>query len=238
MGSTRLPGKVLMDLEGEPMLSRVVTRAERAQRLDSVVVATSTAAVDDEIASLCETRSWSCFRGHESDVLDRFFRAAESYQADVVCRITADCPLIDPEVIDLLIDGILQDGSLDYVNNRLPPLSYPRGMEMDVVRMGCLKNAWEEDKDDRWREHVTPYIYNHPERFSIRTIRNDQDLSSHVWTVDLPEDLDFVRRIYAAMDDDAFLTGEILSLLQENPDWPAMNQGAALRSPPYVGLTT
>ena len=220
------------------MLSRVVTRAERAQRLDSVVVATSTAAVDDEIASLCETRGWSCFRGHESDVLDRFFRAAESYQADVVCRITADCPLIDSEVIDLLIDGILQDGSLDYVNNRLPPLSYPRGMEMDVVRMGCLKNAWEEDKDDRWREHVTPYIYNHPERFSIRTIRNDQDLSSHVWTVDLPEDLDFVRRIYAAMDDDAFLTGEILSLLQENPDWPAMNQGAALRSPPYVGLTT
>jgi spore coat polysaccharide biosynthesis protein SpsF len=224
MGSTRLPGKVLLGLAGEPMLARVVNRSQRAEMLDDVVVATTTKPADEAIVELCAARGWPCFRGSEDDVLDRYYRAAVRYQADVVVRITSDCPLIEPEIVDRIVREFLENGPLDYASNRLPPRTFPRGQEVDVVAFDALEVAWREDDNPAWREHVTPYIYRHPEKFRIRAVVNDVDYSSMRWTVDTSEDLDFARRIYNHFGHDRFSWQEVLAVLERHPEWLEINR--------------
>jgi spore coat polysaccharide biosynthesis protein SpsF (cytidylyltransferase family) len=154
MGSTRLPGKVLMDLAGEPMLVRVVNRVRRAERLDEVVVATTASPSDDPIFEGCRQRGWAVERGSEKDVLDRYYRAARAHHADVVVRITADCPFVDAGLIDQVVGAFL-GGGYDYVSNVLEPRTYPRGLDVEVFRFSALEKAWQEDRDPSWREHVT-----------------------------------------------------------------------------------
>lgn len=224
MGSTRLPGKVLLDLSGEPMLVRVVNRCRRATTVDQVIIATTTETRDEAIVDLCDSRGWACFRGSEDDVLDRYFQAARKHHAEVVVRITSDCPLIEPEIIDLTVREFLQDGTLDYVSNTLPPRTFPRGLDVEVMTFKALERAWQEDGNPAWREHVTPYIYHHPEEFALRTVTNDHDYSHMRWTVDTPEDLAFARRVYDHFGHDRFSWREVIALLEEHPEWLEINR--------------
>ena len=206
------------------MLARVVNRTRRAGRLDEVVVATTDLAQERPIVDLCRERGWECFRGSEEDVLDRYYRAADAYRADVIVRITSDCPLIDPTLIDEAI-AAFSTGDYDYASNSLEPRTFPRGLDVEVIACPALETAWREDRNPRWREHVTPYLYRHPERFRLRRIANDEDLSSHRWTVDTKEDFQLVSRIYDAFRGDTFGWRDVLQLLTEHPDWTALNRG-------------
>jgi len=226
MGSTRLPGKVLQDLAGEPMLARVVNRTCRAKTLQEVVIATTTNMVDDVIVKLCEARGWSWFRGSEEDVLDRYYRAAKKYQADFIVRITSDCPLIDPEVIDQVVQEFLErQPEVDYASNTWPRRTFPRGLDTEVMRMDVLERAWREDRNPAWREHVTPYIYRNPDRFRIHNVVSPVDYSAMRWTVDTQEDLAFVRQIYDYFGHDRFSWREVLKVLEEHPEWVEINRG-------------
>jgi spore coat polysaccharide biosynthesis protein SpsF len=225
MGSTRLPGKVLQDLAGEPMLARVVNRTCRAKTLQEVVIATTTNTVDDVIVKLCEARGWSWFRGSEEDVLDRYYRAAKKYQADFIVRITSDCPLIDPEVIDQVVQEFLErQPEVDYASNTWPRRTFPRGLDTEVMRMDVLERAWREDRNPAWREHVTPYIYRNPNRFRIHNVVSPVDYSAMRWTVDTQEDLAFVRQIYDYFGHDRFSWREVLKVLEEHPEWVEINR--------------
>jgi spore coat polysaccharide biosynthesis protein SpsF len=225
MGSTRLPGKVLLDLAGEPMLVRDMNRLSRAETLDQVVVATTVELDDDAIADLCQKHDWPYFRGSEEDVLDRYYRAAQEYRADVVVRITSDCPLIEPEVVDRVVRAFLeQQPEVDYVSNTAPKRTFPRGLDTEVMHFDALERAWREDDNPAWREHVTPYIRRHPELFQTYGVLNDEDLSHMRWTVDTPEDLAFVCRIYEHFEHDRFSWREVLVFLEQHPEWLAINR--------------
>jgi len=223
-GATRLPGKVLEELAGELMLTRVVNRTRRAKTVDAVVVATTTQPADDVIVGLCQERGWPFFRGSEDDVLDRYYRAALAFQADTVVRITSDCPLIEPEIIDRVVNEFLScNPKVDYLSSGLMR-TFPRGLDVEVMSFDALKKAWHEDDNPVWREHVTPYIWRHPEKFKIRNVANDTDYSYMRWTVDTMEDLVFVRKIYDHFRRDDFTWKEVLHLLKLHPEWLEINQ--------------
>lgn len=223
MGSTRLPRKVMLDVGGLPMLTRVVSRTQRATTVHEVIVATTVESADEDIVDLCKINNWPYYRGSEQDVLDRYYHAAKAFSSDVIVRVTSDCPLIDPEIIDLCVQRILQERLLDYVSNTIPPRRFPRGLDVEVMRFSALERAWREDKNLSWREHVTPYIYNHPEKFVLESVTNDIDYSSMRWTVDTQEDIDFVRCIYQHFGHDLFTWHDVLAVLKEHPEWLAIN---------------
>ncbi|MGE0118506.1 MAG: NTP transferase domain-containing protein [Dongiaceae bacterium] len=220
--SRRLPGKVLKPILGRPMLERQIERLRRARRLDGLVVATSTDASDDAIAALCRSLGVECFRGSLDDVLDRFYRAALRHSPRAAVRLTADCPLADPEVIDRLVD-LHAAGGYDYTSNTLVR-TYPDGLDAEVVALPCLEAAWREAALPSEREHVTPFIYNHPQRFRLGNLAQPTDLSHLRWVVDEPEDLDFITAIYGALHpgNPAFGTADVLALLAARPEIAAM----------------
>jgi spore coat polysaccharide biosynthesis protein SpsF len=213
-----------MDVAGKPMLARVVERTKRARLLRDVVVASTAKPSDDPIVRLCEANGWPCFRGSEHDVLDRYFRAARLYQADVVARITSDCPLVDPQLVDRAIKVFLDGNRLDYVSIDFPSSTFPRGVDVEVVHFAALEKAWEEDKNVKWREHVTPYILYHPELFRIGGVKNDVDYSWMRWTVDTREDLELIRRIYSHFGHDYFSWLDVVEVLNKNPKWLDTNR--------------
>ncbi|TAK30025.1 MAG: spore coat protein [Chloroflexota bacterium] len=221
VGSTRLPGKVLMEIAGHPMLWHVVTRARRASTLDGVVVATTMSQGDDRLAAFCEAQGIPCFRGSESDVLDRYYQTAYRESAQIVARITADCPLLDPGVIDRVVTHFLT-GGFDYVSNTDPP-TFPDGLDVEVLTFAALERAWNEARWQSEREHVTPYLRNHPELFRLGNVVNDEDLSDLRWTVDEPEDLEIVRTIYDALGMTEFDMRHVLDLLRRQPRLGTMN---------------
>lgn len=196
MGSTRLPGKVLLDLAGESMLARCVNRTCQARTLDEVVIATTVQPADDIIVNLCARRDWPYFRGSEDDVLDRYYQAALRYQADVVVRITSDCPLIEPEIIDRTVSEFLErQPGVDYASNIFPRRTFPKGLDVEVMRRDVLERAWREDDNPAWREHVTQYIQHNPALFCIHSVTQETDISHIRLTVDTLEDLIFVREV-------------------------------------------
>jgi spore coat polysaccharide biosynthesis protein SpsF len=224
MTSTRLPGKVLLPLAGEPMLTRLVERLRRVQRAEAIVIATTTNATDDAIAELCAQLNVACHRGSELDVLSRYADAARLHGADVVVRITSDCPLIDPPLIDQVI-AVYQEGDSDCVSNMLPP-TWPYGMAVEVFSAAALAQAHTEATQPAEREHVTPFLYAHPERYRLRNVASPVDLSQHRWTVDTPEDYELVRRLFEALYPvrPHFTQNDILAVLDAHPDWIAINQ--------------
>lgn len=229
MGSTRLPGKVLKDLGGETVLARVVNRTRRATLLDEVVVATSVLPADDAIARECEHLKVACFRGDEADVLDRYYRAAQQFAADAVVRITADCPLIDPELVDTTIRTFLEEKA-DYANNT-SPRTYPRGLDAEVFTFTGLERAWREAVKPYEREHVTPYFYEHPELFRVAYTREEKDYSAHRWTLDTPDDLELIRAIYARLGNRAdFGWREVLAVMEREPELAALNSHIVQKS--------
>lgn len=222
MGSTRLPGKVLQDLEGETMLARVMHRLGRARGIDSMLVATTDRAADDAVVDECRRHKFPVFRGDQDDVLDRYYRAAQLAKADVVVRVTSDCPLIDPEATDKTIAAFLE-ARPDYAANNLVR-TYPRGLDTEVFSMDALARAWRLAHKPYERSHVTPYIYEHPADFKILTVTEDVDYSKHRWTVDTPEDLEFVRAIYSRVKGNPdFLWRDVLDLVEREPELTEMN---------------
>ena len=229
MGSTRLPGKVLQDLEGETVLARVVTRLRRARLINEFLVATTDRAADDAIVKECRSLAVSVFRGDQDDVLDRYFRAAQLAKAEVVVRITSDCPLIDPEITDKTIAAFLE-ARPDYASNSLVR-TYPRGLDTEVMSLATLGRAWQEARKPYEREHVTPYVYEHPAEFKLLSVTGDADYSAHRWTVDTPEDLEFVRAIYSRLKGNpTFGWRDVLEVLDCEPGLMELNRSVAQKA--------
>lgn len=228
MGSTRLPGKVLADLEGRPMLAWVLERLGRARTLDAVAVATSTEPGDDPVAELCRRLDVPVFRGSEEDVLDRYAGAARRFRADAVVRITADCPLVDPEVVDRVIERF-RDAGADYASNTLER-TYPQGLDVEVFRREALERAAREAREPWERAHVTPYVYRHPEIFALESVTHDRDLSRHRWTVDTREDLELVRALYRRSGDGRAGWLEFLRIVESDASLPAINASVAQKA--------
>lgn len=224
MGSKRLPGKVLMDIHGAPMLLRVAIRARRAHMLDRLSVATTDLACDDPVAEMCAEHRIECFRGSATDVLDRFYRAAIAFQAAVVVRLTGDCPLIDPAVIDQTVRSFLE-AKVDFAANRLPEgRTFPIGLDTEVCSMAALETAWREARAPYEREHVMPYLYDPPGRFRVLRVDAPVDLGHLRWTVDTAQDLDFVRGVYAAFaGDDHFSWEQVADLVARDAELNARN---------------
>lgn len=198
MTSTRLPGKVLADLAGAPMLERELARLRRAATVDEIVVATTTNETDDPVVALCEGIGVSTFRGSEADVLSRFVGAADRFRADTVVRITADCPLIDPDVVNLVVRTLHEAGN-DYASN-VAARTYPRGLDVEALTRGALERCASLATSLPAREHVTWLIHTErPELFSRSSVVSEVDGSDLRWTVDTPEDLEMVRRVYAGL---------------------------------------
>lgn len=197
----------------------------RARHVTEVVVATTTERTDDPLAELCRIRGWPWFRGDENDVLDRYYRPAEHFAADLVVRITSDCPMIDPAVINQVIQEYLdRQPGVDYASNINPRRTYPRGLDTEVFGFELLAQAWREAKEQSWREHVTPFMYRQPERFRLHCVVNDTDYSALRLTVDTPEDLELVRRVYEEFGNDRFSWLEAVELLDKHPDWLELNR--------------
>lgn len=226
MTSSRLPGKVLIPIVGYPMLYHVVNRVSSAKMVNQTVIATTDDPADDPIAEFCLTNGYACFRGHPYDVLDRYYQAALKFQADIIVRITADCPLMDPELIDSLLQTFL-DTKVDFAANRLPPpwdRSYPIGLDIECVRFDSLRKAWQEAESPFEREHVMPYLYDQPDRFKILLTHHDPDYGKKRWTVDTPQDLALVKAIFenfAPRLDFSWL--EVIELINQHPEMEKIN---------------
>lgn len=225
MTSSRLPGKVMKTVLGKPLLAYFIERLQRATLADQVIIATTTNETDEPIVELCRSLSVGFTRGSENDVLQRYFDASVVTCADTVVRVTSDCPLIDPALIDDAIALFRQRaGQTDYVSNSLT-ITYPRGMDVEVFSFRALAEAHAKATQNVEREHVTPFLYQHPEMFRIEEIQSPHDLSRHRWTVDTPEDLELITRILEALYPlkKAFDLADILKLLNQHPDWPDIN---------------
>lgn len=224
MTSSRLPGKVLMPILGVPMLLRQIERVSRSRNIDKLVVATSDTASDDAIVHLCRSRNLACYRGSLDDVLDRFYRVSLMHPSEYIVRLTADCPLADPAVIDAVV-RFCEQGCYDYASNTIEP-TFPDGLDVEVVRTNCLHEAWKEAILPSEREHVTPFIHRRPMRFKIGQYKCEPDLSSLRWTVDEAVDLELITQIYARLypEDPEFSTDDVLSFLDSEPRLKTMNK--------------
>ncbi len=258
MSSSRLPGKVLLDLGGQPMLVRVVERTRRAASLDEVVVATTTDPSDDPVAELCARRGYACYRGSLFDVLDRYYQAALRFRARRIVRITADCPVMDAEIVDAAVKA-LRVFEADFVASRFPPpwgRTYPIGLDVEVCTFEALERAWKEARQPHQREHVMPYLYEdmqpagdafrHPDfplthatltpwesrrGFRILRMDHDPDYGHYRWTVDTPPDLDALRRIYANFGNrDDFSWRNVIALYRARPELAAINAAVQHKS--------
>lgn len=234
MQSTRLPGKVLKEILGQPLIGYLIQRLERSQWIDQLVIATSTEPADDVIAQYCQYHGIAFFRGSEVNVLARYFDSARAYNADFVVRVCADSPLIDPALVDELLEEFLQaQPECDYLSNTINQ-SCPLGMNAEVFTFQALEQANAKANHPYDREHVTPYLYHHPELFSIREKHYSPDLGSVRLTVDTPEDFELVRLILEGLlvAKKEFGLPDIMEFLYEHPDLMKIN--AQIQQTPSV----
>ncbi len=248
MNSSRLPGKVLRDIFGKPMLARVYTRSARAASVALTLVATTSEASDVPVMEYCKAHQIPVVRGSQFDVLDRYYQAAKQAKADVVVRITADCPVIDPQLIDRVVQTVVGDEPagdnypFDLAVNRLPPpwkRTYPIGLDTEVCTFEALERSWHEASEPQHREHVLPFLYEGVQLsavskqlstgrssrgFRIALLGHDPDYGSYRWTVDTIQDLEFIRVVYLHFDGrDDFSWIEILDLVHREPQLMKMN---------------
>lgn len=224
MGSTRLPGKVMLEAAGKPLLGHLVERLQRSASLEQIIIATSTSPDDQVIADFCDAAGIAVFRGSNADVLDRYFQAATRYSVHTIVRVTSDCPLIDPELIDEMVPFFLKHiNDYDLVTNR-HPLTFPDGIDFDIMSFGKLQYVWQQAWQANQREHVIPYFwesgmrvfnFEHPERL----------FNQHRWTLDYPEDYVLITQIIDALyrEGQFFSTRDILNFLARNPELPKVN---------------
>lgn len=228
MGSTRLPGKVLMTLLDRPVIQWVHERALRIPGVDEVVIATSTSATDDPLASWCEANGALLFRGSPDDVLDRYARCAQRHDADAVVRITADCPLLDPAVSGRVVQAFLDREGCDYASNTQPP-TFPDGLDTEVMSRRALEMSADEAVEQFDREHVTQFIRRHPERFAAESIVCEHDNSGDRWTLDEPADLVFLSAVAQRLRHvgASGSMSEVLAVLDAEPELRSLNSGIA-----------
>lgn len=218
MSSTRLPGKVMKPLGSRPVLEQVVRRVQQA-RIDEVVIATSTGSEDDILADWCERQSVTCYRGSLHDVLGRYHGAAVMVRAETVIRVTSDCPLYDPTLLNAMLE---QFHGCDYLSN-VVERRFPRGLDTEIFTFAALDKAFREAAEPAEREHVTPYIHRHPDRFRLKHYQTTtEDHSDHRWTLDTPEDYAMLQAVYQALGE-ACTTAEVLDYLRQHPDIRALN---------------
>jgi spore coat polysaccharide biosynthesis protein SpsF len=241
MSSSRLPGKILVDIAGQPMLQRVFIRTSRAATVTETIFATTTDPSDNPVAEYCEFSGIPFTRGSLYDVLDRYYQTAKGAKADYIVRATADCPVIDPALIDDVMNTLLE-GEYDFVCNRLPPpwrRTYPIGLDVEACTFPVLEQAWMEAKEPQHREHVMPYFYEgvelsavsrqlsegiSPRGFRIALLNHTTDFGDYRWTVDTPEDLEFMRQVYSRFDGrDDFTWKEVLDLVHNEPKLMEIN---------------
>jgi len=224
MRSTRLPGKVLLEAAGRTLLEHLIERLQTSNYLDLTIIATSTEPQDDVIAALCTRRGFNLFRGSENDVLDRYYQAARHFQLETVVRITSDCPLIDPGLVDSMIDFFLaHPGQYDLVTNR-HPLTFPDGLDVDIMPLSSLEVAWAKATEPAQREHTIPYFWQAGMR--VYNYQNPLNLfQKHRWTLDYPEDYSLIKAIYEALYQPgvSFRMTDILNYLDAHPELSQIN---------------
>lgn len=225
MTSTRLPGKILKTVLDKPLLEYQIERLRRVKLANEIVIATTINETDQPVVEFCERLAIPYYRGSEEDVLARYYEAAIKNKADVVVRVTSDCPMIDPDIINSMIDYYLHNHlKYDYVSNSLKR-TYPRGMDTEVFSFLALKQAFQESTAQAEREHVTPFIYLNPERYHLASIEHDQDYSKYRLTVDTQEDYELIshviKRLYA--NNPTFSLADIVRVLEQNPEWYLIN---------------
>lgn len=230
MNSERLPGKPLLKVLNRPLLSYMVERLQRIEHPVTLVIATTE--TSEPIIQFCKTERLNYYVGSEKDVLDRYLKTARRYEADVIVRVTGDNPLLDPQVIDEAIRQFLEAyPALDYLSNSLQR-TFPRGMDVEIFKRRALEMAHEDGFRSEEREHVTPYIWRHPELFQLAQMTYKRDASQHRWTVDTQEDFELIKRILEAIypRKKAFTLEDLLELLEENPDWSLLNASIQQKS--------
>lgn len=222
-GSSRLPGKVLRKIKGKTLLELYLNRVKQSRLIDKIVVATTTKSSDNTIGELAKNLGFDCFRGSESDLLDRFYQCAKKYKADVVVRLTPDDPFVDYQVVDRAIK-IFNENKADFVTNHFDP-TYPEGLDVEVYSIGALERSWQEAQLLSEREHVFPYIQNHQSQFKIINFRQESDYSHLRWTIDYECDFEMTKIIYDYLYDDnpIFLQDDILSVLEKHPEIAEIN---------------
>jgi len=225
MGSTRLPGKILKEVNGKPLLAYQIDRVRQSKCIEKIVIATTVEQKDDQIVAFCEQYNVEYYRGSENDVLARYYEAAEQFGGDIIVRLTSDCPIIDPVVIDETIRYYIDHASeFDYVSNTIER-TYPRGLDTEVFSEGALEKSYKDAILERDREHVTAYMYSNPEKFRIGSISNPQNLGNHRWTVDTSEDFQLVELILSNLysENQFFNMRDVIELLDKHPDWVQLN---------------
>lgn len=223
MGSTRLPGKVLKEVLSRPLLSYQIERMAKSKMIDELVIAT-TPNGNESIIELCQKENISYFIGSEKDVLERYYLAAKKFQADIVVRMTSDCPLIDADIVDNVIN-MYKNNDFDYVSNT-QIRTFPRGMDTEVFSFSALERAYKEAEIEYEHEHVTPYLYLNAEKFKIGQYIQDQDFNEIRLTVDTPEDFELIKRLFEKLYpiNSKFSLEDILEVLKENPSWLEINK--------------
>lgn len=225
MGSTRLPGKTLKEILGKPMISYQLERLKRCRLVDSIIVATTNHPLDRMIIDYCKNNQILFFVGNENNVLQRYYQAAKEYNVDLIVRVTADCPLIDPELIDSMIDLYLKyKGQYEYVSNVIER-SFPRGLDAEILSFTCLEKITRYAITEEELEHVTLYLLDHPDRFNLYSFKQKQDDSSYRWTVDTEEDFNLIKFIIEHLypQNSDFTTTDILNLYKKFPKLKEMN---------------
>jgi spore coat polysaccharide biosynthesis protein SpsF len=223
LGSSRLPGKVLLKVNGKTFLEHAFQRLQLADSVDTAVIATTTESADEAIASFCENRGWAHHRGSELDVLDRYYQTACLFPADIIVRVTSDCPLLDSSIIDEVVNALKADlQNTSYAANVLAPRHFPRGLDVEAFTFTALKKAWIEASLPSHREHVTPFINTQSNIFSQKSISYPENLSHHRWTLDTSEDHELLSKILDAKPNPTHWL-EILELVANNPGWEAIN---------------
>jgi len=233
MGSSRLPSKVLLPLVGHPMLWHIVQRLRKVKSVSEVVVATTDKEQDNAIVAFCETEGIQCFRGSEADVLDRFYRAAKQAKADHIIRITGDCPMVDTSIVKRLVDNYL-NGDYDHFSvaagagaaRAVSMGRYPDGLDAEILPFHVIEQAWKESSSTAEREHVTPFIWQQPERYRIGRLYSEVDLGSYRFVVDNKEDFELVEWIYNSLykKNNFFGLQEVLRLIASDPERISVNQ--------------
>lgn len=224
MGSARLPGKVLLPLGGKPAIQHVIERAKLIPGISQVIIATSASPIDDPLEQFCESIDVPVFRGSENDVLDRYYQTAILYQANVIMRITGDCPLIDPVESGKVIEKFFETG-VDYVSNTNPPM-LPDGLDTEVFSIAVLNKAWKNAKKKSEREHVTLYIYSNPREFKIKSVLYKDNFSQYRLTLDEKADYILLKNIFSVLESKGQFgyLDEAISILRNNPEWLKINR--------------
>ena len=224
MGSTRLPGKAMLDVENDKtVLYFVIKQLQNCKLVDKIIVATTTLEDDKQIANFSKHLGVDSFRGSSDNVLDRYYQCAKEYSVSTIVRIPSDKPLIDPEIVDNVV-SVFSNNSYDYITNFLPNPTFPSGTEVEVFSINALKKAWEKAKIPSEKEHVTPYFANHEDEFKITHIENSENLSHLRWAVDKIEDLKLVRKIVSKIKKRPILMKDIVELFSKEPELVEINK--------------